>query len=432
VQGCRFDDISGSAIQVGDVSREDHHPPDPRRTVARNRIANNLVTRIGVEYEDSIGVFCGYTDGTVIEHNEIADLPYSGVSVGWGWGMPDAGGSAYASPVVYDQPTVCRNNRIEFNHIHHVMQRRNDGGGIYTLSRQPGTVIRGNHLHDNGPGGPGGIYLDEGSSEIEVTGNAVYAVARPMNYNNHAQNRIATCNEHDNRFGALRTAAGIIGQCLRAQPGSVVEVPYAPELDAPQLTVEAWVRFEQYPSGWDPRRWAVCKAGNEWADTNYSLIVDQANIRACLNLGGGRKNDHEAVSTSSPLPLATWVPIAFTYDGQALRAYCDGREVASEAIGKPRTVGPAGIMLGGRLDGYSVFEGDLDEVRIYSRALSAEELQQNARAVRNAVGKPADVVTGGLAGYWGFEDLKPDTAVIQQTAGAAGLEAAYRDLLEAP
>ena len=67
-----------------------------------------------------------------------------------------------------------------------------------------GTVIRGNHIHDN-PGVPGGIYLDEGSGFIEVTGNVVYDVPTPMNYNNRNQNRIATCNEHDNFFDVRPT-----------------------------------------------------------------------------------------------------------------------------------------------------------------------------------------------------------------------------------
>jgi hypothetical protein len=87
------------------------------------------------------------------------------------------------------------------------MLQRQDGGGIYTLSNQPGTIIRGNHIHDN-VGGPGGIYLDEGSGYIEVTGNSVYHVGNPMNYNNHAQNRIATCQEHDNFFGPVPGDAG--------------------------------------------------------------------------------------------------------------------------------------------------------------------------------------------------------------------------------
>ena len=124
----------------------------------------------------------------------IRNLPYSGISVGWGWGEEDAGGGGYVNiQFRYSTPTPCGNNRIEFNHIHDVMRLRNDGGGIYTLGNQQGTIIRGNHIHDNNQGGgPGGIYLDEGSGFIEVTGNAVHNVETPMNYNNKVQNRIAT------------------------------------------------------------------------------------------------------------------------------------------------------------------------------------------------------------------------------------------------
>ena len=423
VDWCRFEDISATGIQVGDVQREDHHPTDPRRTVKGNRITNNTITRCGVEYQDSIGVFCGYTDGTVIAHNEISELPYTGVSVGWGWGMPDAGGGGYTSPQVYDTPTVCRRNRIEYNHIHHVMQQRTDGGGIYTLSRQPGTIIRGNHIHDNGPGVPGGIYLDEGSADIEVTGNLVYAVGRAMNYNNYAQNRIATCREHDDLFDVPRQGPGLIGHGLLCGPGSLLEVPYAVQLDPPELTVEAWVRISAYPGGWDPRRWVVCKAAHEFADTNYSLYIDQANVGAYLNIGGGQENCFTAVSTTNPLPLNTWCPVACTYDGQTLRTYCDGNEVAATQVGRPRTLGNAPLALGGRQDRYSYFEGDLDEVRIYKRALSADEIRHNLEAVRSAAGgQQAAAITDSLAGYWNFEDIAMDQERINEITAAAGPE----------
>jgi hypothetical protein len=79
------------------------------------------------------------------------------------------------------------------------MRELQDGGAIYTLGNQPGTLIAGNHIHDN-RGGPGGIYLDEGSGFIEITGNSVYRVPTPMNYNNRAQDRIKTCREHGNFF----------------------------------------------------------------------------------------------------------------------------------------------------------------------------------------------------------------------------------------
>lgn len=209
INGCHFYDISGSAIQIGDVTAHDHHPDDERRIVKNNTVTNNYIHEIGAEYEDSVGVFAGYTEATTVAHNEICDLPYSGISCGWGWGEEDSGGGGY--PIIvfrYNAPTPAKDNRIEFNHIHHVMLTRNDGGGIYTLGNQPGTIIQGNHIHDNEEG-PGGIYLDEGSGFIEITDNVVYSVDTPMNYNNRVQDRIKTCNEHDNFFEQPDKAADV-------------------------------------------------------------------------------------------------------------------------------------------------------------------------------------------------------------------------------
>jgi hypothetical protein len=208
VSGCRFFDIAGSAIQIGDVLKDDHHPDDPRKIVKNNAVVNCYIHDCGLDYWGSIGVFAGYTEGTVIAHNEISRLPYSGISVGYGWGEEDAGGGnpVYYQPFKYDTPTPAKNNRIEYNHIHGVMGKTLDGAGIYTLGNMPGTVIRGNHIHDStgvvkADRGPvAGVYLDEGSGFIEITGNVVYRVNKPMNYNNLAQNRKATCREHGNWF----------------------------------------------------------------------------------------------------------------------------------------------------------------------------------------------------------------------------------------
>jgi hypothetical protein len=204
VSGTRFEDIAGSAIQIGDVTG--HHPKDSRAIVRNNQVRNCYIVDAANQYLAGVGIFAGYTDSTVLAHNEITGLPYSGISVGWGWGETDPGGGGYYQPVVFDDPTPSRNNRIEFNHVHRVMQLLWDGAGIYTLGSMPGSIIRGNHVHDN-PGVPGGIYLDEGSAHSEVAGNLVYNMkrwgnrgARPMNFNNRRQNRIDTCKVHDNHF----------------------------------------------------------------------------------------------------------------------------------------------------------------------------------------------------------------------------------------
>jgi len=218
VTGCHFCDISGSAIQIGDVRKDDHHPADERLIVRENAVCQCLIHDCCVEYKGGVGVFVGYTQRTTVANNEIRDLPYSGVSVGWGWGEEDAGGGAYqVQGPLYDLPTVCRDNRITNNHIYHVMQELHDGGAIYTLGNQPGTLIAGNHIHDN-RGGPGGIYLDEGSGFIEITGNSVYRVPTPMNYNNRAQNRIKTCREHDNFFQVQPPPQQVVDQAgIRGQ-----------------------------------------------------------------------------------------------------------------------------------------------------------------------------------------------------------------------
>ena len=224
VVGCHFHDISGTAIQIGDVLKDDHHPDDPRKIVKGNKVRNCLIHDCGVEFKGSVGIFVGYTDGTLIAHNEIRSLPYTGISVGWGWGEEDAGGGAYGQKPFYETPTTAKNNRIEANHIHHVMQELHDGGAIYTLSNQPGTIIRGNHIHDiRGGAFPGGIYLDEGSGFIEVTGNCVYKVRRVRFFNNRAQNRIATCKVHDNFFRVRAEPAGELKKLINT---AGLEPPY--------------------------------------------------------------------------------------------------------------------------------------------------------------------------------------------------------------
>lgn len=174
----RFEDIAGNAIQLGDVRIAER--------VRGNVIDNNVIRTAGAQYEDSVGIFVGYADATRVTHNDLADLPYSAISVGWGWGEDDA-----ITPSGSD-------NVVEGNAIARVMLRREDGAGIYVLGNQPGTVIQRNHIVAS-TGSPGGIYLDEGTANVEVTGNSVSDV--PVPYFPHTS-REATCAVHDNFFGS--------------------------------------------------------------------------------------------------------------------------------------------------------------------------------------------------------------------------------------
>lgn len=400
VVGCRFADISGNGIQVGDVTRDDHHPSDPHRIVKDNRIVNNSISHVGQEYTDAVGVFYGYTEGTVIAHNEIFAIPYSGISGGWGWGMTDAGGGAYVDVFKWSTPTTAKNNRIEFNHIHDVNLLRDDGGCIYTLGRQPGTIIRGNHVHHSVQGH--GIYLDEGSGDIEVSSNLIYQVRNALNFNNGAQNRRASCSVHDNY---------LTGQAFTNS--SVVEEPIA--TDPAQFTLIAKVLIFQHPVGADARRWIVCKGANEWADGNISLFVSGANVGGYVNIGGGPTNVHEIVGTGGPLPLGKWTSIALTYDGDRLAVYCDGREVGAKKVGKSRSSCAAPVTIGHRGDRFqgTAFDcGDIAEVLLFNRVLTPGEFDKDG---------------DGLVKRWNLDQASKQSS-FQKIIAEAGLEMAYRNL----
>ena len=190
IVGCDLHDLSGSGIQVGGFQISDAHPSDPRAVVKEIEIANNYLHGIGEEYRGSVGILAGYVQKTTIAHNEICYAPYSGISVGWGWGYLDQGSDSRKPESLprFDGPTVSRENIIAYNHVHHVMQLLHDGGGIYVLSMQPRSRIVGNWIHNNGRGDqgmPGGIYLDEGSGGFEVAENIVHDVLSAFHYNDN-------------------------------------------------------------------------------------------------------------------------------------------------------------------------------------------------------------------------------------------------------
>lgn len=194
VANCEFTDISGSAIQVADVVKDDHHPDNPAKGVHDVAITDCRIHHVAVEYKGGVGVFVGYAKNVTISHNEIHHLPYSAISVGWGWDEVDAGGGNYPAPSAFhfSEPAHSGGHTVAHNHIHDVIREMDDGGAIYTLGRMPGTCIRANVIHDT-CGFPGGIYLDEGSADIRVERNVVYRVARALNLNNFAQDRYLTC-----------------------------------------------------------------------------------------------------------------------------------------------------------------------------------------------------------------------------------------------
>ena len=169
VRGCLFRDIAGNGLLVGSFSpaaHETHLPYDPadRREVCTQQHINNCYfTEIGNEDWGCLAIAAGYVGDVNIEHNEISEVPYSGISLGWGW----------------TQTVNCmRNNRVHANLIHHYAKHMYDVAGVYTLGSQPKSYVTENCVHSiykpgyvHDPNHWFYLYTDEGSSFITVRDN---------------------------------------------------------------------------------------------------------------------------------------------------------------------------------------------------------------------------------------------------------------------
>lgn len=169
ISGNLFKDIGGSAILVGTFSDEatevhlPYNPSDKREISTNDIIQNNFITDVTNEDWGAVGIGAGYVRGIKILHNEISDVSYSGISIGWGWTKTQ---------------NAMKNNTIGKNKIHHYGKHMYDVAGIYTLSAQPESFITENVV-DSIYNAPFAhlpehwfyLYTDEGSSYFTIKNN---------------------------------------------------------------------------------------------------------------------------------------------------------------------------------------------------------------------------------------------------------------------
>lgn len=179
IQGCNiteneFCEISGSAINLGepDTGNVDvYNPTSEELFITDNIIANNYIHKVAVDYKSAAGLSVGFPKNTVIRNNEITDVPYSGMHIGYGWdGIKISG---------------LKNVVIKNNYIHNFLNDKvSDGGGIYTNGPTGGAagnynIITENYIEDERCTGAS-LYTDEGSSFWEMSKNVVDLTSTPL------------------------------------------------------------------------------------------------------------------------------------------------------------------------------------------------------------------------------------------------------------
>ena len=91
-------------------------------------------------------------------------------------------------------------------------------------------------------------------------------------------------------------------------------------------------------------------------------------------------NSDVGVAAPAALVANQWSHLALTYDGVRMRLYVNGAQVTERLLTGTITASTGVLRLGGNSVWSEFFQGQLDELRVYNRALGAAEIQADLSA----------------------------------------------------
>ncbi|MCD9024876.1 discoidin domain-containing protein [Cohnella silvisoli] len=177
---------AGGAVALGITGNEFAEMPSQQGQSLYDSITRNTINANSLDYADMVGIGAMLPANMTIDGNEVKNLPYTGITIGWEWDDLDHG---------------MTNNQVTNNHVHDVIKLLDDGAGIYSLGKMTGnSKFHHNYIHNLSPSAYSGgyaiaaIYFDNGSvgktadyNVLNNTTNAWYAF-NPPNYSNLFQN----------------------------------------------------------------------------------------------------------------------------------------------------------------------------------------------------------------------------------------------------
>ena len=167
--------------------------------------------------------------------------------------------------------------------------------------------------------------------------------------------------------GKVGTAASFNGV------NSQITAPDSPSLRLNQFTIALWVYPTQVKTDFQPLVVKEDSAGN---NRNYGLFIVPNSMQIRYAVWAGDCATRFAANSTGQLALNTWNHVVFTYDGAVEKLYLNGVLDSSNAASAASLCQAAvPVKLGMETSAFLPFNGILDEVQIYSQALSASGVQ---------------------------------------------------------
>jgi hypothetical protein len=138
------------------------------------------------------------------------------------------------------------------------------------------------------------------------------------------------------------------------------------------MTLEAWV----FPTASGAGSWRNVLIKERANGEVYNLYSNtSSNVPEVYVVRATQAGTPLATSGTAAVPLNAWTHLAATHNGTMVRLYVNGVQVGTRAVSGALLTSTGALRIGGNSLWGEFFQGRIDEVRIYNRALSAAEVQ---------------------------------------------------------
>ena len=149
---------------------------------------------------------------------------------------------------------------------------------------------------------------------------------------------------------------------------SQITIPDSPALRLNQFTIALWVYPTQVQTDYQP---LLVKEDSTGHSRNYGLFIVPNTMQVRYAIWTGDCATKFAANSASQLALNTWTHVAFTYDGAVEKLYLNGVLDSSNAASTGSLCQAAvPVKLGMETSAFLPFNGTLDDIQIYSEAMS--------------------------------------------------------------